>query len=787
MNNTTDQFISPKQPQITGEIFFRKDLWTLEVIRLMLLVVIVPGLLILGFQIAGVTTFAQTFPVYLCIFLLIISWIGATRGGWQWAGYIPSAVGFSYGAYILLQTIDFRNTTIFLFCLSIILSGMLQGKKTGIFYSCLSAIAFITILYARYGLTDFRYLPSISSLCVGILVALLLQNWYANRLKETLEERFLVSRELEEEQFRRLQIEEIQRYQESQFERLAENMTDLIGEVNNDGIYKYVSQSYYNILGYLPQELIGKNAFTFIHPEDIDLVKTSVALSIKSDIPTITRYRFKHADGHYIWLESSGKSSKPDGHQEATIIFSTRDISKQKKVEENLQSSETKFRSIISAIPLGIHMYSLDERSKLIFSGYNPAADDILQTDHKEFIGEPIEEAFPGLIDTDIPSQYRNIAITGEPWSGEHIVYDEGNIRGIFDVHAFQTEPGKMAAVFSDITEKRKAEDALQLSEEKFSKAFHMSPDAVSITRIKDGLFIDANEGFTRFSGHSCEEVIGKTSLEIKIWVNLTDREKLVEKLKLDGFYENLLAPFRKKDGKIIYGLMSARMLKMNGEDHLLSITRDISERIEAEQTLQDAHSQVEKAYEATLQGWARALELREHETAYHSRRVVELSLKIGRQLGFSSQNLKDLQRGALLHDIGKMGVPDGILLKPGPLSSDEWVIMRQHPENAYILLKDVDYLREALEIPYSHHEHWDGTGYPRGLKGEEIPLSARIFTIVDVWDALLSDRPYRPAWNKQAVLKYLEEQSGKLFDPEIVKIFIRLVTEDEDNLNTFQ
>jgi PAS domain S-box-containing protein/putative nucleotidyltransferase with HDIG domain len=762
-----------------GESFFQKDLWTIEVIRLTCLATIIPGLLVLGLHIMGILSFQQSIPVYLAIFLLFASWVGAKRGGWQWAGYIPAAISFFYGTYLLYQTIDFRNTTIFIFCFSIILSGMLQGKKTGIFYSCLSAIVFISILFSRYEIHDLRYLPSITSLFIGILVALLLQNWYANRLKETLEERFMAGKKVEEEQIRRQQIEAIQQRQESLFSRLADSMTDLVGEIDINGVYLYVSPSYFPMLGYHPEDLLGKNAFSFIHPDDIDRVRKSIELSRLNGVPSITRYRFKHADGHYIWLETSGNSRISKNGEDMSVVFSTRDISIQKNMEENLQSSELRFRSIIEAIPIGIHQYYLDENGELIFSGFNPAADKILHFDHRTVLGKRIQDAFTGLEAQGLVARYKDVAIGGKPMLGQQVEITYKEWTNFFEIGAFQTEPGKITEMFSDITERRKAEEALKLSEEKFSKAFHMSPDAVSITRIQDGLFIEANEGFTRFSGHSCEEVVGKTSFEINIWVDLKDREKLVEDLKKNGYCENLLARFWQKDGKIIFGLMSARLLRIKGEDYLLSITRNISDRIEAEQKMQEAHTQVEKAYEATLQGWARALELREHETANHSRRVVELSLKIARELGFSPVELIDLERGALLHDIGKMGVPDNILLKPGPLSSDEWVIMKQHPENAYHLLKDVEYLRQALEIPYSHHEHWDGSGYPRGLKGDEIPLSARIFAIVDVWDALLSDRPYRPAWNKQAVLKYMDEQSGILFDPKIIDVFIRLVNEE--------
>jgi PAS domain S-box-containing protein/putative nucleotidyltransferase with HDIG domain len=195
---------------------------------------------------------------------------------------------------------------------------------------------------------------------------------------------------------------------------------------------------------------------------------------------------------------------------------------------------------------------------------------------------------------------------------------------------------------------------------------------------------------------------------------------------------------------------------------------------------IQKTNMDLRMAYDATIEGWARALELRDTETEGHSRRVVDLTLKIARQMGIAGEALLHVRRGALLHDIGKMGISDEILFKPGKLTESEWAIMHQHPVYAYEMLSSISYLRPALDIPYYHHEKWDGSGYPRGIKGDQIPLSARIFAIVDVWDALLSDRLYRNAWPKEKVLDYLQEQSGQHFDPEIVLIFNELITRDE-------
>jgi PAS domain S-box-containing protein len=192
--------------------------------------------------------------------------------------------------------------------------------------------------------------------------------------------------------------------------------------------------------------------------------------------------------------------------------------------------------------------------------------------------------------------------------------------------------------------------------------------------------------------------------------------------------------------------------------------------------SLQATNQELFTAYDATIEGWSRALDLRDHETEGHSQRVTELTTQLALAMSMNAQELVHVRRGALLHDIGKMGVPDRILLKPGPLTDDEWVIMRQHPTFAYQMLEPIRYLRPALEIPYCHHEKWDGTGYPRGLKADHIPLAARIFAVVDVWDALRSDRPYRRAWPEVKVREHIREQAGKHFDPAVVAAFLEML-----------
>lgn len=204
--------------------------------------------------------------------------------------------------------------------------------------------------------------------------------------------------------------------------------------------------------------------------------------------------------------------------------------------------------------------------------------------------------------------------------------------------------------------------------------------------------------------------------------------------------------------------------------------------RLNRYRSLQDERSRLisalenlQAAYDETIRGWGYALDLRDDETQGHSKRVAELTELMAYEIGIPQEEVLHIKRGAILHDIGKIGIPDSILLKNGPLSEEEWKVMRQHPRLGFEMLSRIEYLKPALDIPYCHHEKWDGSGYPRGLKGEEIPLAARIFAIVDVWDALNSDRPYRSKWPYEKTKNHIVEQSGIHFDPVIVQPFLAL------------
>jgi HD-GYP domain-containing protein (c-di-GMP phosphodiesterase class II) len=194
------------------------------------------------------------------------------------------------------------------------------------------------------------------------------------------------------------------------------------------------------------------------------------------------------------------------------------------------------------------------------------------------------------------------------------------------------------------------------------------------------------------------------------------------------------------------------------------------------QQELEQLNEELRAAYDTTIEGWARALDLKDHDTEGHSRRVTDLTVALARQLGYPEGEIVHLRRGALLHDIGKIGIPESILRKPGKLNEEEWALMQEHPNLAKKVLSEIPFLQPALDIPLYHHEKWDGSGYPNGLQGEEIPLAARMFAVIDVYDALVNDRPYRLAMDRGEALEIIEDQAGQHFDPRVVAAFLALI-----------
>ena len=295
-----------------------------------------------------------------------------------------------------------------------------------------------------------------------------------------------------------------------------------------------------------------------------------------------------------------------------------------------------------------------------------------------------------------------------------------------------------------------------QSGEEALKKAIALPPDLILLDVNMPGM-----DGF-----EVCEKLRADSklaSVPIVITTSLDDKKSKMRGIEV-GADDFITKP--------IDGMEIRARVKM-----ILRLNR-YRKSLQQQDEIQRAHNELQDAYEETLKGWVRALDARDTETELHSRRVTLLTKSVAGQAGIADQDLEDVRRGALLHDIGKIAVPDHILRKPGPLTDAEWVIMRTHPKAAYDILKPIKHLANSLDIPYCHHERWDGAGYPRGLKGDAIPLSARIFAIIDVWDALLSDRPYRKAWKREKVIEHIQENSGTHFDPVLADLFLKMMSQ---------
>lgn len=332
----------------------------------------------------------------------------------------------------------------------------------------------------------------------------------------------------------------------------------------------------------------------------------------------------------------------------------------------------------------------------------------------------------------------------------------------------------------------KKLRDAQKRSDDQvrlLSSAIEQSTEGIAVTDTS-GQVLFANNALAAMHGYTPDELQDQNISVLYI----RDESFLSESANLRTLAEGQFSDetqHTRKDNTTFPGQIHVSLLRDENSSPigLIHTLRDITERKQAEEKikqllidLQKKNVELAHAYDATLEGWVRFLDLRDQETEGHTQRVTEMTIELAAQMGFTDSILMHIRRGALLHDIGKMGIPDDVLRKPGPLNNEEWEIMRRHPVYAFQMLSPIQFLHPALDIPHHHHERWDGTGYPDQLRQDEIPLPARLFAIIDVWDALNSDRPYRKAWAPEKAFDYIKAQSGKHFDPQLVQIFLEFI-----------
>jgi PAS domain S-box-containing protein/putative nucleotidyltransferase with HDIG domain len=441
-----------------------------------------------------------------------------------------------------------------------------------------------------------------------------------------------------------------------------------------------------------------------------------------------------------------------------------------------LQESESRFRRLAENAPALIYRLSLPEKNLLYI---NPAATELTGYTPAEFYADPALIA-AYLLNPAWKDHFEDLVAQGI--KGEALPYSEYPIRHRSGANCWVElrvvvsadeagQPVAMEGILTDHTENWLAKRVIQESEIRYRNLFERVP--VGLYRInRAGQILDINPPLLAMLNYSGQEIFQNFNLFDR-HQNPQDREHWKTLMKSDGLISGLETQWRNRKGDLIWVEESARQI--TDEDgkvlYYEGSVKDITARKKADFELR-------MAYDTTLEGWTRALDLRDRETEGHSERVAALTVILAEALGMREPDLTHIRRGALLHDIGKIGIPDYVLRKEDALTAEEWEIMHKHPIYAYELLSPISFLSQSIEIPYCHHERWDGSGYPRGLKGEEIPFAARLFSVVDVWDAVTSNRRYQAAWPAEKALEYLNEQSGQLFDPQVVAAFCKLINQ---------
>lgn len=610
---------------------------------------------------------------------------------------------------------------------------------------------------------------------------------------------------------------------QKRFQSLIEHAPDGIALLGMDGKLRQVTPSTQQILGYTLEEAEGQDPASMTYPDDLPMLLTQLADIIQDPSKVIrTRYRFKHKNGSWRWLESTISNLIAEPSVEA-IVFNYRDITESKQADELLREKEQLLSDAERIAKIGSWSYDVlqttlqlsDESYQLLDIppqdtplSRTAILDVVYPSDRAELNKWMNRLAESGQVaETDFRILRKNGELRYLQARGDNLLDSDGKLL-------------RFMGTIQDITERKLAEiqirqqisrlQALRRIDQAITSSFdqrftletilsevisQLQVDAADIMILEENtqvLRYAAGKGFrTGLIESACvpmgESHVGRSAKEKRLIQILDLSEKpgdlaLRELSTKEGFVSLICIPLIVKGSvKGILEVFHRSPLLPYGDwlDFLNALAGQTAIAIENSsliKILQDSNRELFEAYDATIEGWSRAMDLRDHDTEDHTRRVTALCLELARAMKVDESRLVHIRRGALLHDIGKLGVPDHILSKQEELTDEEREIMQRHPELAYSLLAPIHYLKPALPIPYFHHEKWNGTGYPLGLKGEQIPFEARIFAVVDVWDALTTSRPYRPAWSRESAFHYINEQAGKQFDPDVVKAFLKLM-----------
>jgi PAS domain S-box-containing protein len=587
------------------------------------------------------------------------------------------------------------------------------------------------------------------------------------------------------------------------------------------GMIEDVNPYLIKMLGYSRDEFVKRKLWEVGAFRDIEASQTAFEALQENEYIRYEDLPLKGKNGQLIQVEFVSNVYMVG--DEKVIQCNIRDITTRKRAEAALAGSEEKFRRLIEHLPTVVYTSAVGAPGAMLFVspqielllGYTPAewlADPDLWS--KVLFSEDRQHVLNHAADADRRSEpfdmeYRMLARDGhQVWVHDRVIL----VNDLIGQHPFRQ------GILLDITERKRSEKQIQrqlehltalstidrviaanfdinlcLTEILTHVTIELGIDAADIlilNPISQMLEFGDQRGFrtkaiAKSQVRMGDSYAGRAAIDRRLVQipNLSvepGNPFLVTHLKGESFVCYYGVPLMiKGQVKGVLEVFHRAALEPDEEwfDFLYALAGQAAIAIENAtlfESLQRSNSDLTLAYAATIEGWSRALDLRDQETEWHTERVTEMTVKLGRAFGLSEAELVQIRWGAMLHDIGKMGISDEILHKPSALTAEEWVLMKKHPTFAFEMLSPIRYLRLALDIPYSHHEKWDGTGYPQGLKGTQIPLAARIFAVIDVWDALNSDRPYRAAWPEEKVREHIRASAGTHFDPQVVAVFLQ-------------
>ena len=631
----------------------------------------------------------------------------------------------------------------------------------------------------------------------------------------------------------RAKMEQSLRNSELRYHRLLESAQDGILILNGvTGAINDINPSLVNMLGYSREDLLGKKPWEVGAFKDIEASRDSFLYLQKNEFVHYKNLQLKTKDGRLVQVDFVCNVYQIG--DEKVIQCTIRDIRDRKASEAALEAKDDARLSmmenqeahglLIEKLPVGVMVHASDTRLVLC----NPEASQLLGIPADLVLGKKACEPEWHFLREDGSCMPVDEYPVNQVIATGHVVKNfvmriirasDGKSKCVL-VTAYPEFDGTellkhVVVIFTDISDIKRAEKIIQRHLEhltalvEIDRAINFSFDLnLSLTTLLTHVIVQlevdaadvlmfnstsrtleyvAGRGFHGKAIKHAHQPLGKgyagRAAQERSIVHIPDlakeRDRFLRGSLLAGekFVSYYGVPLIAK-GEVMGVLEVFHRSKLLRNEEWLDFLKALAaqaaiaiENVTLFDNLQRTNTELLHAYDATIEGWSRALELRDNETEGHTQRAAELTVKLARLFGLSDAELVQVRWGALLHDIGKMAIPDDILLKHETLTEEEWVLMKKHPVFAYEMLSPIRYLRTALDIPYAHHEMWDGTGYPLGLKGEQIPLAARVFAVADVWDALRSDRRYRTSWSVAKVRKHIRSLAGTHFDPHVVKV----------------